>query len=243
MLKIENLVVKYGLAEALHGIALEVPAGQIVAVLGANGAGKTTLLRAVSGLQRASQGSSILFEGAQLRTKKPEDIVKLGIAHVPEGRQVFSTLSVKDNLRLGAYSIRDKKQIGDNMDKMFELFPRLAERANQTAGTLSGGEQQMLAIARAMMSSPKFLMLDEPSMGLAPVIVEKIYENIMDLNNRLGLTPAGGTECQHRPGGQRLRLFPDQRQHRKTGHPRAASGRRRVHQGVPGRLTGRPCRV
>lgn len=188
MLKIENLVVKYGLAEALHGIALEVPAGQIVAVLGANGAGKTTLLRAVSGLQRASQGSSILFEGAQLRTKKPEDIVKLGIAHVPEGRQVFSTLSVKDNLRLGAYSIRDKKQIGDNMDKMFELFPRLAERANQTAGTLSGGEQQMLAIARAMMSSPKFLMLDEPSMGLAPVIVEKIYENIMDLNNRLGLT-------------------------------------------------------
>ena len=188
MLKIENLVVKYGLAEALHGIALEVPAGQIVAVLGANGAGKTTLLRAVSGLQRASQGSSILFEGAQLRTKKPEDIVKLGIAHVPEGRQVFSTLSVKDNLRLGAYSIRDKKQIGDNMDKMFELFPRLAERANQTAGTLSGGEQQMLAIARAMMSSPKFLMLDEPSMGLAPVIVEKIYENIMDLNSRLGLT-------------------------------------------------------
>ena len=188
MLKIENLVVKYGLAEALHGIALEVPAGQIVAVLGANGAGKTTLLRAVSGLQRASQGSSILFEGAQLRTKKPEDIVKLGIAHVPEGRQVFSTLSVKDNLRLGAYSVRDKKQIGDNMDKMFELFPRLAERANQTAGTLSGGEQQMLAIARAMMSSPKFLMLDEPSMGLAPVIVEKIYENIMDLNNRLGLT-------------------------------------------------------
>lgn len=188
MLKIENLVVKYGLAEALHGIALEVPAGQIVAVLGANGAGKTTLLRAVSGLQRASQGSSILFEGAQLRTKKPEDIVKLGIAHVPEGRQVFSTLSVKDNLRLGAYSVRDKKQIGDNMDKMFELFPRLAERANQTAGTLSGGEQQMLAIARAMMSSPKFLMLDEPSMGLAPVIVEKIYENIMDLNSRLGLT-------------------------------------------------------
>lgn len=188
MLKIENLVVKYGLAEALHGIALEVPAGQIVAVLGANGAGKTTLLRAVSGLQRASQGSSILFEGAQLRTKKPEDIVKLGIAHVPEGRQVFSTLSVKDNLRLGAYSIRDKKQIGDNMDKMFELFPRLAERANQTAGTLSSGEQQMLAIARAMMSSPKFLMLDEPSMGLAPVIVEKIYENIMDLNSRLGLT-------------------------------------------------------
>lgn len=188
MLEIKNLVVKYGLAEALHGIDLTVPAGQIVTVLGANGAGKTTLLRSISALQRAGRGSSICFEGTELKNKRDNEVVRLGIAHVPEGRQIFSTLSVKDNLRMGAFSVKNKALIAENMEKMFDLFPRLAERAGQTAGTLSGGEQQMLAIARAMMSSPKFLMLDEPSMGLAPVIVEKIYENIMELNNRLGLT-------------------------------------------------------
>lgn len=188
MLKVENLVVKYGLAEALHGICLEVPAGKIVTVLGANGAGKTTLLRSISGLQPPSQGSSILFEGKELSTMKAHSIVSQGLAHVPEGRQVFSSLSVEDNLRMGAFSRKDKAEISSNMEKMFDLFPRLKERVDQTAGTLSGGEQQMLAIARAMMSSPKFLMLDEPSMGLAPVIVEKIYDNIMDINNKLGMT-------------------------------------------------------
>lgn len=188
MLKIDNLVVKYGLAEALHGISLEVPEGKIVAVLGANGAGKTTLLRSISALQKVSKGSSIQFEGQELSSMKANEIVRLGIAHVPEGRQVFSTLSVRDNLRMGAFSKKNKKEISDNIEKMYQLFPRLKERSNQTAGTLSGGEQQMLAIARAMMCSPRFLMLDEPSMGLAPIIVEKIYENIMELNSKLGMT-------------------------------------------------------
>ena len=156
-----------------------------MAVLGNNGAGKTTLLKAVSGLQRASKGSLIEFKGMDITSLKPQKIVGCGISHVPEGRQVFTKLTVRENLLMGAYLRKDKQGIEDDMAFCFELFPRL--KGAMTAGTLSGGEQQMLAIARAMMSRPEFLMLDEPSMGIAPVLVEKIYETILEIK-KTGLT-------------------------------------------------------
>lgn len=187
MLVIENLIVKYGLAEALKGISLEVEKGKIVAVLGNNGAGKTTLLRAISGLQPASISSLISFEGKNITQLKTQQIVKHGICHVPEGRQIFAKLSVEENMIMGAYLRKDKSEIAEDMTFCFDLFPRLKERISQTAGTLSGGEQQMLAIARALMGKPKFLMLDEPSMGIAPALVEKIYETILEIN-KTGLT-------------------------------------------------------
>lgn len=187
MLEIKNLVVKYGLAEAIHNINFRVDSGKIVAILGNNGAGKSTTLKTIAGLQRASNGSSILFNGADITNMKTNRIVEAGIAYVPEGRQIFGSLTVRDNLRMGAYLRKDKKEIAQSMEFCFDLFPRIQERLNQMAGTLSGGEQQMLAISRALMSKPKFLMLDEPSMGLAPVIVEKIYETI-DVINKDGVT-------------------------------------------------------
>lgn len=187
MLEIKNLVVKYGLAEAIHNINFRVDSGKIVAILGNNGAGKSTTLKTIAGLQRASNGSSIQFNGADITNMKTNRIVEAGIAYVPEGRQIFGSLTVRDNLRMGAYLRKDKKEIAQSMEFCFDLFPRIQERLNQMAGTLSGGEQQMLAISRALMSKPKFLMLDEPSMGLAPVIVEKIYETI-DVINKDGVT-------------------------------------------------------
>ena len=181
MLLIDGIVTHYGPVEALKGISLEVQPGEIVTLIGANGAGKTTTLRTLSGLVRPTRGS-IQYEGRELTTAPPERIVEMGIAHVPEGRRVFPMMSVVENLELGAFTRKDKAGIREDMERVFELFPRLAERRNQLAGTMSGGEQQMLAIGRALMTRPKLLLLDEPSMGLAPLIVENIFEIIQEIN-------------------------------------------------------------
>ena len=181
MLKANSLHAQYGKIKALFGIDLEVKTGEIVALIGANGAGKTTFLKTVSGLIRASKGS-ITFMGEPIENKKAEKIVHMGISHVPEGRMVFTQRTVKTNLQMGAFGRRDKAGIKQDMDKYYEMFPILGERSNQRAGTLSGGEQQMLAIARALMKRPKLLLLDEPSMGLAPFLVNNIFKTIKKLN-------------------------------------------------------------
>ncbi|MBT8762762.1 ABC transporter ATP-binding protein [Desulfohalobiaceae bacterium Ax17] len=181
MLNVENLRVHYGNVEALHGINLRVRQGEIVAILGANGAGKSTTLMSISGLLKPSQGR-IIFEGQELHKLRAHEIVRLGIAQVPEGRRVFSTLTVQENLNLGAFTVTDEKKIQRTLDWIFDLFPRLKERKEQLAGTLSGGEQQMLAIARGLMADPKILLLDEPSLGLAPILVKSIFETIKEIN-------------------------------------------------------------
>lgn len=181
MLEIKNLVVNYGVITALQGISLRVEAGEIVTLIGANGAGKTTTLRAVSGLLKARSGE-VLFEGRAITNMPAHELVKRGIAHVPEGRMVFANLTVLENLRMGAYLLHDKAAIRRELEYVFEVFPRMKEREKQLAGTLSGGEQQMLAIGRALMSKPRFLMLDEPSLGIAPLLVQKIFEKIVEIN-------------------------------------------------------------
>ncbi|WP_252379920.1 ABC transporter ATP-binding protein [Desulfovulcanus ferrireducens] len=181
LLNVENLRVHYGNVEALHGINLRVRQGEIVAILGANGAGKSTTLMSISGLLKPSQGR-IIFEGQELHKLRAHEIVRLGIAQVPEGRRVFSTLTVQENLNLGAFTVTDEKKIQRTLDWIFDLFPRLKERKEQLAGTLSGGEQQMLAIARGLMADPKILLLDEPSLGLAPILVKSIFETIKEIN-------------------------------------------------------------
>jgi len=186
MLEIRDLHVTYGGIAALHGISIDVPAGTIVTLIGANGAGKSSTLRAVSGIASVSQGS-IAFEGRDITGHPPHEIVALGIAHSPEGRMAFSNLTVLENLRMGAYLRRDKQEVACDLDHSFEFFPRLKERRKQSAGTLSGGEQQMLAIARALMSRPKCLLLDEPSLGLAPILVETIFSRIVEINRQMGL--------------------------------------------------------
>jgi branched-chain amino acid transport system ATP-binding protein len=186
MLEIRDLHVTYGGIAALHGISIDVPAGTIVTLIGANGAGKSSTLRAVSGIASVSQGS-ITFEGRDITGHPPHEIVALGIAHSPEGRMAFSNLTVLENLRMGAYLRRDKQEVARDLDHSFEFFPRLKERRKQSAGTLSGGEQQMLAIARALMSRPKCLLLDEPSLGLAPILVETIFSRIVEINRQMGL--------------------------------------------------------
>jgi len=187
MLEIKNLVVNYGVITALQGVSLEVKQGSIVTLIGANGAGKTTTLKAISGLLKARDGE-ILFEGRDIANLPPHQIVKLGISHVPEGRMIFANLTVLENLMMGAYLQRDKQTIRSEQDYIFGVFPRLQERASQIAGTLSGGEQQMLAIGRALMSRPRFLMLDEPSLGLAPLLVKTIFEKIVEINREHGIT-------------------------------------------------------
>ncbi len=186
MLKIENLQVYYGAIHAVKGISLEVAEGEIVTLIGANGAGKTTTLRTISGLEKARTGS-ITYNGRDLGAMQAEDIVKIGISHVPEGRRVFTNMSVLENLDLGAYFSKDKKEINKSLERVFEAFPRLFERRNQVAGTLSGGEQQMLSMGRALMSKPKLMMLDEPSMGLAPILVRQIF-SIIEEFHRAGTT-------------------------------------------------------
>ena len=181
LLEIKNLHVKYGNVEVLHGINLEVGEGEIVTILGANGAGKSTTLLSISGLVRASQGE-ILFEGRPLHKLPAHQVVKARISQSPEGRRVFGTLTVQENINLGAYTITDKEQIARTRKWIYELFPRLNERKHQLAGTLSGGEQQMLAIGRALMSDPKILLLDEPSLGLAPLLVKAIFQTIQEIN-------------------------------------------------------------
>ena len=180
ILSIENLKVSYGPIAALKGIGLEVYPGQVVAILGANGAGKTTLLKTISGWVKSQEGS-ILFENQDLTKMEMEKITNLGISQSPEGRQIFYDLSVMDNLRTGSFTLNSKQEIAKNFEFVFSLFPILKERETQIAGTLSGGEQQMLAIGRALMSSPKVLLLDEPSLGLAPLIVKNILEITRDI--------------------------------------------------------------
>ena len=181
MLKIENLQVHYGGIQALRGISLEVPDGRIVTLIGANGAGKSTTLRTITGLVKAS-GGSVQWDGQELLGKSIDKIISTGIAMSPEGRRVFPDMTVLENLKIGAYLRRDKAEIEKDIQWVYSLFPRLEERSWQLAGTLSGGEQQMLAMARALMSKPRLLMLDEPSMGLAPILVEQIFDIIRALH-------------------------------------------------------------
>jgi len=182
LLKLNNLNVHYGAIHALKDVTLHIEEGEIVSLIGANGAGKTTTLRTISGLERKTSGE-ILFMGKDISKILASDIVKLGISHVPEGRRVFPRMSVYENLEVGAITRKDKENIAKDFKKSFELFPKLFERKNQLAGTLSGGEQQMLAIARGLLSRPKLLLLDEPSMGLAPLIVEEIFNIVKDINS------------------------------------------------------------
>jgi len=187
MLEIENLVVNYGAICALHGLSLKVEQGDIVTLIGANGAGKTTLLRTISGLIKPKRGQ-IRYGGFSITNLPAHEVVKRGIAHVPEGRMIFANLTVWENLRMGAYLQSDKAVIQRELEYVFGIFPRLQERQKQVAGTLSGGEQQMLAIGRALMSKPKFLMLDEPSLGIAPLLVKLIFEKIVEINREQGIT-------------------------------------------------------
>ena len=181
MLSIKNLEVSYGSIRALKGVSLEVKEGNIVAILGANGAGKTTLLKALSGLVPSQKGE-VNFLGKNITNMSPEKITSLGVVQSPEGRQVFSDLTVEENLKIGAFTVKNRKQISDNFESVYKYFPILLERKKQVAGTLSGGEQQMLAIGRALMASPKLLLLDEPSLGLAPLIVKNIFEIVKEIN-------------------------------------------------------------
>ncbi len=183
ILDINKLVVHYGKINALKGVSLSVEAGDIVTIIGANGAGKTTLLQTVSGVIRPTSGT-VKFNGKNITGERSDNILKLGVAHVPEGRRVFSELSVEDNLLCGAYLNNNKEDKKRLLDEQYELFPRLAERKTQEAGSLSGGEQQMLAIARGMMSKPGILLLDEPSLGLAPILVERIFDMIAEINKK-----------------------------------------------------------
>ena len=186
MLEVKDLHVSYGGIRALRGVNIEVPEGKIVTLIGANGAGKSTMLRTISGLVKAESGS-VLYDGKELLGKPINKILETGIAMVPEGRRVFTNLSVLENLKIGAYLRKDKSGIQKDIEWVYELFPRLKERSWQMAGTLSGGEQQMLAVGRALMSRPKLMMMDEPSLGLAPLVVKGIFEIIREIN-RQGVT-------------------------------------------------------
>ncbi len=187
MLQVRDLHVSYGSIAALHGISLSVAAGSIVTLIGANGAGKSTTLRAISGLVKAGKGS-VHYEGEAVTNIAPHKLVARGLCHVPEGRMVFANLTVEENLRMGAYLRRDREGIAADQEKIFALFPRLKERLKQHAGTLSGGEQQMLAIGRALMGRPRCLMLDEPSLGIAPLLTRTIFDRIIEINKELGLS-------------------------------------------------------
>jgi len=181
LLELDRIDVFYGRVQALRGESLQVDQGEVVALIGSNGAGKTTTLRTISGLQRPARGT-IRFDGKDITRAEPQDIVNLGICQSPEGRRLFTRMTVLDNLRMGAYTRRNQAAIKKDMDRVFELFPRLKERLNQVAGTLSGGEQQMCAMGRALMAKPKLLMLDEPSLGLAPILVETIFQIVREIN-------------------------------------------------------------
>lgn len=186
MLKITDLYTNYGAIKALKGISMEVAEGELIAFIGNNGAGKSTLLNTITGRVKAASGK-VEFMGTDITNMLPHKIVKMGVTMSPEGREVFQALTVDENLRLGAFTMRDQKRISENYDRVMALFPRLLERRTQVAGTLSGGEQQMLAMGRAMMSDPKLLLLDEPSMGLAPNFVQMIFETVKELNKE-GMT-------------------------------------------------------
>ncbi|MBQ6893249.1 MAG: ABC transporter ATP-binding protein [Clostridia bacterium] len=181
MLKVNDIQVYYGMINAIKGVSFEVNEGEVIALIGANGAGKTTILHTITGLITPKSGS-IVFEGKDLTKTPAHKIVYLGMAHVPEGRRVFQQLTVLDNLKLGAFSMTDKKKVEENLQYVYKHFPRLEERKNQIAGTLSGGEQQMLAMGRALMSNPKIILMDEPSMGLSPLLVNEIFKIIGEVS-------------------------------------------------------------
>jgi branched-chain amino acid transport system ATP-binding protein len=183
LLEVKNVETFYGSIQALKGISLDVYEGEIVTLIGANGAGKSTTLRSINGLNHPRRGT-ISFGGRDITQLPPHDVVKLGIAQSPEGRKLFPRMTVTENLEMGAFQRKDKSAFKEDMDRVFELFPRLAERRSQKAGTMSGGEQQMCAIGRALMARPTLLMLDEPSMGLAPIFVERIFETIVEVNKQ-----------------------------------------------------------
>lgn len=187
LLKIADLAANYGPVTALQGISLEVPEGGIVTLLGANGAGKSTTLKCISGVVKP-QGGSIEWDGQQIAGRSPNWITRAGIAQVPEGRRIFKDLSVSENLTMGAYTRSDRTKISEDEDRVFELFPRLKERSKQLGGSLSGGEQQMLAIGRGLMARPRLLLLDEPSLGLAPILVKDIFDTLLRLNEEWGLS-------------------------------------------------------
>lgn len=181
LLEIKDLEVNYGVIKAIKGVSFDVNEGEIIALIGANGAGKTTILHTITGLIQAKKGS-IVFDGKELTKPPPHKIVSMGMAHVPEGRRIFQQLSVLENLKLGAYTRKDKSEIASTLKMVYERFPRLEERKNQVAGTLSGGEQQMLAMGRALMSKPRIILMDEPSMGLSPLLVSEIFDIIKVIN-------------------------------------------------------------
>ena len=181
MLEVKDLQVSYGMIQAIKGISFEVNQGEVIALIGANGAGKTTILHTVTGLLAPKKGS-IIFEGQDITKVPAHKIVSMGMAHVPEGRRVFAQLSVYDNLKMGAYTRTDKNEIEESLEMVYKRFPRLEERKNQMAGTLSGGEQQMLAMGRALMSRPKIILMDEPSMGLSPIFVNEIFNIIQEVS-------------------------------------------------------------
>jgi len=187
MLELRGVSASYGAIQALHDVSLKVPQGAIVALLGSNGAGKSTTLNAVSHLIEPSAGE-IFFDGEPIRRQPSDEIVRRGLVQVPEGREVFKEMSVRENLELGAYLRRSRREVAQDFERVFETFPRLKERSGQKASTLSGGEQQMLAIGRALMARPRMILLDEPSMGLSPLLVEQIFETIQRLNREQGLT-------------------------------------------------------
>jgi branched-chain amino acid transport system ATP-binding protein len=182
LLEVKDLFAGYGATEVLHGLSMQIEEGSITTLLGANGAGKTTTLRALSKMIKVR--GQILFDGQAIEGKATEDIVRMGVAHVPDGRGTFGSLSTEENLQLGSYTRKDKNEVALDQEKMYSYFPRLKERRNQQAGTLSGGEQQMLAIARALMLRPRLLLLDEPSFGLAPLIVREIFDIMQTINQR-----------------------------------------------------------
>ena len=186
LLEVTDIQTYYGNIQALKGISLTVEEGEIVTLIGSNGAGKSTTLRSISGLNPPRTGS-VTFQGRDISGTPPQEIVALGISQSPEGRHCFQRMSVRENLDLGAYLRSDKREIASDMDRVFDLFPRLKERERQKAGTMSGGEQQMLAIGRALMAKPRLLLLDEPSMGIAPILVDRIYETIQEINKQ-GMT-------------------------------------------------------
>lgn len=185
MLEIKDLEVYYGMIQAIKGVSFEVNEGEVIALIGANGAGKTTILHTITGLLEAKKGS-VIFDGRDITKTPAHKIVSMGMAHVPEGRRVFANLSVLQNLKMGAYTRKDKEEIAGNLETVYRRFPRLEERQNQLAGTLSGGEQQMLAMGRALMSQPRIILMDEPSMGLSPIFVNEIFDIIKEVS-------AGGT--------------------------------------------------
>lgn len=188
MLVVENLKVNYGAINAIKGISINVPEKHIITLIGANGAGKSTTLRAISSIVKTSEDSKIIYLDKDITNLPPYKIVEMGISQVPEGRLIFANLTVKENLDMGSYRRKDKEKIEKDLDFIFSIFPRLKERLKQLGGTLSGGEQQMLAISRALMAKPKMLLMDEPSLGIAPILVKTIFEKIVEINKTLGVT-------------------------------------------------------